>query len=153
MHQSFFFFFFIEMSSGTKSFWVRREREHGWPPHPTLFISPGSSSSQEPLNSPHQWRWFQAFFSVPEESRTFAEQKETLGAARLGPIRPQCLLARGLESIYLFSKCFKLKRGAPRGRTPTTGHFSGGDSGTRGNEYPAHPLGSRVQCQSPKLWD
>ena len=57
--------------------------------------------------------------------RTFTEQKETLGTAFLGQTWPQCSLARGFKSIYLFSKCLKLKRGTPRGHTPTTSTSQG----------------------------
>ena len=90
--------------------------------------------------------------------RTLTEQKETLGTALIGTDLAPVLAGPRLQEYLFIFQILEAQAWNPQRTHAHHIHFSGGDSGTRGNEHPlAHPLGSKVQPESelwlrPKLW-
>lgn len=145
MHQS---FFHRNVIGDDVALVLRRRAHEAGLPHLSSFLFSRIQASTKAAKQPGQREAVSCFVSISGKSRTFPEQKETLGTALLeecrpracwpeerGPVKRQGPGANGLRLteylFYLFPKCFKPKPGVPRGtHTPTTMHFSGGGSGT-----------------------
>ena len=122
------------------------------------YLSPFIFPQTQPLTvAPKEPRSMEVVSGFIFNPRTLTEQKETSGTALIGTDLAPVLTGPRLQEYLFIFQMPEAQAWNPQRTHAHHIHFSGGDSGSRGNEHPAHPLGSEVQPKSqpwlrPKLW-